>query len=339
MAFWYHKSIWQILLLPLHWLLSLLVWLRFKAYRIGLFKSAAKQLPVIVIGNISVGGTGKSPVVQSLVSDFKRYGFYPAIISRGYGGQAKNYPLEVTAQSDVAETGDEALMLAKRCDCPVVVDPIRTRALDLLATTQQCDIVISDDGLQHYAMPRQCEVIVVEGERYLGNELLMPFGPLREPKWRLKHSDAVVINHRFDSFSSLSENLRGQGMSVFDCHFAAKHFKLLGSNDIHYSWQEFIEQYRHTKIHAVAGIGNPEAFFSYLRSLGLAIQTHVFPDHHDFVEMDVSFDDGIVVMTEKDATKCQLFERDNLWSLVIENHITPNLIRHCLRTLDMDKTS
>ena len=336
MVFWYHKSIWQIIFWPFHWLLSLLVWLRFKAYRVGVLKAASKQLPVIVVGNISVGGTGKSPVVQSLVADLKRQGFKPAIISRGYGGKAQNYPLEVTSESDVAETGDEAFMLASRCECPVVVDPVRTRALDLLATTQQCDVVVSDDGLQHYAMPRQCEIIVVEGQRFLGNELLMPFGPLREPQWRLKHGDAVVINHRFDSFTPLTESLRNQGLDVYDCHFAAKHFRLLGDDDTHLSWQEFVKQYRETKIHAIAGIGNPEAFFAYLRSLGLAILTHEFPDHHDFIESDLNFDDGIVVMTEKDASKCQLFEKDNLWSLVIENHITPNLTKHCLRKLDLD---
>ena len=335
MDFWYHKSIWRFIFWPFHWLLSLLVWIRFKAYRAGVLKSAPRQLPVIVVGNISVGGTGKSPVVQSLVVDLKRLGFKPAIISRGYGGKAQNYPLEVSAESEVAETGDEAFMLASRCECPVVVDPVRVRALDLLATTQQCDVVVSDDGLQHYAMPRQCEIIVVEGQRFLGNKLLLPFGPLREPQWRLKYGDAVVVNHRFDSFSFLSESLRNQGLDVYDCHFAAKHFRLLGSQHTHLSWQEFVKQYRTTKIHAIAGIGNPMAFFTYLRSLGLNILTHEFPDHHDFTESDINFDDGIVVMTEKDASKCQLFAHENLWSLVVESHITPILTKHCLRKLGL----
>lgn len=337
MFFWYHKSIWQIILWPFHLLLSLLVWLRFKAYKKGILKSAAVQLPVIIVGNISVGGTGKSPLVQSLVSDLKRQGFRPAIISRGYGGKAENYPLEVTQDSDVKETGDEAWMLANRCECPVVVDPIRTRAVDLLATTQQCDVVISDDGLQHYQLPRQFEVIVVEAERYLGNELLMPFGPLREPAWRMHHADAVVINHRFDSNTALSETLRHRGLTTYDCHFSAKHFKQLHVRNLHLSWQSFVTQFRQQRIHAVAGIGNPEAFYNYLRSLGLSIITHSYPDHHEFTEQDLRFDDGIIVMTEKDASKCRDFEIADIWYLVIENHITPNLTNHCLKKLELQR--
>ncbi len=335
MYFWYHKSFWQIIFWPFHWLLSALVWLRFIGYRKGFFKQSAVRLPVVVVGNISVGGTGKSPVVQALVSDFKRMGLRPAIISRGYGGNARNYPIEVTPQSDVAETGDEAWMLASRCDCPVVVDPVRSRAVDLLASIHNCDVVISDDGLQHYQLARQFEIIVIEAERFLGNGLLMPLGPLREPAWRMKYADAVLVNHRFDSNTAISEELRQTGLTTYDCHFSAKHFKQLHVRDLQLSWQSFTSQFRTERVHAVAGIGNPEAFFSYLRSLGLNIITHSFPDHHQFTEQDLQFDDGIIVMTEKDASKCYEFELINVWYLVIESHITPNLSQHCARKLNL----
>lgn len=338
MSFWYQKSIWQIIFLPLHWLLSLFVYLRISAYRIGIFSSKRSQLPIIVVGNISVGGTGKSPLVVSLVHELKRLGYNPGIISRGYGGNAPNYPLEVYEDTPVKFSGDEAWMLARKCQCPVVVDPIRYRAADLLATTTHCDVIVSDDGLQHYPLQRQFEIAVIEGERYLGNGMLMPFGPLREPKWRLRSVDAIVINHRFDSFTQRSEILRQQGFPVYDYHFTAQQFVNLANPRLKMSLQAFIAKYRNETINAVAGIGNPEAFYEFLIGSGLSISKHSFPDHYQFEQSDLTFDNGMVIMTEKDATKCLDFDLDNVWYMAIDCHITPNITKHCIRKLAIKST-
>jgi tetraacyldisaccharide 4'-kinase len=291
---------------------------------------------VIIVGNISVGGTGKSPVVMSLVQEFKRRGYRPAIVSRGYGGHASNYPLEVTNETSVSDSGDEAWMMASRLGCPVVVDPNRARAVDLILASYPCDLIISDDGLQHYALQRDYEIALIEGQRFLGNRLLMPFGPLREPRWRLKSVQAVVINHRFDSYTELSSGLRQEGLPVFDCHFSAQQFRSIRDQAQHLSIQDFVSTFKQQPLNAIAGIGNPEAFFDYLTSLGLTIKAHRFADHHEYTEQDLQQLEGPVVMTEKDASKCYDMSLENAWYLAIESHLTPNLVKSCIQTLGLE---
>ena len=336
MNFWYQSSLIHILLWPGHWLLSMFIWLRRLCYQKGWFKSYKANVPVIIVGNIAVGGTGKSPVVMTLVQDLKRRGYQPAVVSRGYGGKAKNYPLEVTSETAVEHSGDEAWMMANRCECPVVVDPIRSRAVDLLVSSYTCDMIISDDGLQHYALKRDFEIALVEGQRFLGNGLVMPFGPLREPAWRLKSVNAVVINHRFDSYTERSLKLRQNGLPVYDCHFSAQQFCALNNHTDHLSLQAFVAKYKKETVHAIAGIGNPEAFFEFLTSLGLTITPHIYPDHHQYIADDFKALEGLIVMTEKDASKCYDMDIENAWFLAIESHLTPNLTKSCLRALGLE---
>ena len=266
------------------------------------------RLPVIVVGNISLGGTGKTPFAIWLVERLREWGFKPGVISRGYGGKAPQYPLRVSADSDPAQCGDEPLLIALRTHAPVVVAPDRLAAAQLLIESGEVDVLVADDGLQHYRLPRQREFCVVDGTRGLGNRALLPAGPLRELPARLDEVDFVVVN--------------GAG---FDERPDALRFVLQASQTRSLSGAEerSLASWRGKTVHAVAGIGHPQRFFASLRAAGLQLIEHAFADHHHFSAQDLQFGDALpVLMTEKDAVKCRAFADERAWALPVSAQLS-----------------
>ncbi|MCB1761241.1 MAG: tetraacyldisaccharide 4'-kinase [Gammaproteobacteria bacterium] len=290
------------LLMPLSWLFCLLVWIRRSLYRFGLLRSYRAPVPVVVVGNITVGGTGKTPLVVWLVGHLSNLGYRPGIVARGYRGSSSQWPLSVDASSDPRVAGDEPVLLARRTLCPVCVGPDRPAAVRQLLERDDCDIIVTDDGLQHYALRRDLEIAVVDGERRFGNELCLPAGPLREPLSRLRSVDMVVAN---------GEAVSGE----FPMRLSAVTAVNLQDSALSRSLEDFIGG----PVHAVAGIGNPARFFATLRQLGLDVREHPFPDHHDFNYREIQFNDEYpVLMTEKDAVKCTRFAKLCHWYLKVD---------------------
>lgn len=300
---WYqtklHPSLY--LLTPLTAFYRLLMSIRRQLYRFRLKSSTKFSVPVIVVGNVTVGGTGKTPMVIWLADYLRHRGWRPGIVSRGYGGRALVYPCWVTPDSPSHLVGDEPTLIAKRTHCPVVVDPQRVRAVQALLQTGMCNIVISDDGLQHYALQRDIEIALIDGQRRFGNGYCLPIGPLREPVTRLKECDFVLTNGVADK-------------NEWQVHLKPGHVHNLLQPHVTLSPQ----QNHGAVVHAVAGIGNPSRFFNTLREMGWKIIEHPFPDHHHFTVEDFAFaHEGIVIMTEKDAVKCRKFLRPNFWCLPV----------------------
>lgn len=295
--FWYLRSPWLVLLTPVSLCFRILVWLRRFAYRSGLLRSHRLPVPVIVVGNITVGGTGKTPLVAWLAEYLSGKGYRPGIVARGYGGKASSWPQQVRGDSDPHIVGDEAVLLARLTGCPMAVAPNRYAAAEALVRYHDCDVVIADDGLQHYALQRDIEIVVIDGVRRFGTGFMLPAGPLREPVSRLREADLVVVN-----------GLGGNG----EFPMKLKPGKLHNLLDPGVS--RTLADFRGGKVHAVAGIGNPERFFMQLRSALGRVETHAFPDHHRFQRNDLAFDDGApVLMTAKDAVKCRRFATGNEW--------------------------
>lgn len=310
--FWYRLRPAHLLLVPLSLVFALIVALRRNLFRWRLLKAHRLRTPVVVIGNISVGGTGKTPLVIWLAQALRARGYSPGIVTRGYGGSEEI--AAVRADSDPRLCGDEALLLARRSGCPVWTGRDRAAAgARLLEAHADCDVVISDDGLQHYRLARDVELAVVDGERRFGNGLLLPAGPLREPLRRLREVDAVVIN----------------GAGDLDVP-AAKCFRMQLHGDVLANLQDPRRRMKPGDftgpVHAVAGIGNPQRFFAHLRALGLDVRPNPFPDHHPFQASDLAFaGTEPVVMTEKDAVKCEGFAGNNLWFLPVEARVAEDL--------------
>lgn len=298
---WYRRNPAAILLLPLSALFALATGLRRFAYRIGLMRTERFNVPVIVVGNITAGGTGKTPLVIWLIDHLRGWGLNPGIVSRGYGGRARNWPQQVRADSDPVAVGDEAVMLAARTGSPMCVGPDRPAAVRALLAHTDVDVVVCDDGLQHYALGRDLELAVIDGQRRFGNGLLLPAGPLREPRSRLAHVDLVIANGQpAPGEHAMQTTLTGIRALGGDADMG-----LTGLAGL--------------KVHAVAGVGNPERFFALLERHGLLVLRHAYPDHHAFVVEDLTFDDDLpVLMTEKDAVKCQRLPCRNCWVVRIE---------------------
>lgn len=315
---WDRDSRWLVFLIPLSWFFSVLSGFR-RQYMQGKYQGSAYAAPVIIIGNISVGGSGKTPLIIALVAALKQRGYSPGVVSRGYSGQAVNYPLSVTSSTAVNDSGDEPLLIATLADCPVVVDPNRPAAVEYLLSHFDCDLVLSDDGLQHYALHRDIEVVVVDGQRGLGNGRILPAGPLREGAQRLDQADFVVINgKRADTGrDALSDN------PVDEMAIQPTGFRHLQSGR-----RESIGHWLETQVgpekwvHAAAAIGNPQRFSSTLEALGLSVKLHRFDDHQALDEKDLTFNDTLpVIVTAKDAIKwagLQQSVADNIWSLDVE---------------------
>ena len=300
-ALWYGRHPFAPLLAPLSWLYLAATACRKFMYAGGILPVTRLPVPVIVVGNLTVGGTGKTPLVIWLARYLQSLAYKPGIVSRGYGGSAQSRVQRVGPDSDPALVGDEPVLLAQRTGCPVAVAADRVEAAQALLRQTQCDILLSDDGLQHTSLARDVEIVVVDGVRRFGNGRCLPAGPLREPAARLDTVDLVVAGGR----AALNE---------FLMEYTALPVKSLdGRREMQPAG--FGKQ----TVHAVAAIGNPERFFSMLRRSGIDIEEHAFPDHHAFSRSDLEFGDaGAVLMTEKDAVKCRRFGLENAWYMPVD---------------------
>lgn len=314
---WYNKSLLTLALLPLSWLFCALAIARRFAYQSGLLKVHRLPVPVIVVGNISVGGTGKTPLVTWLVDLLKQQGYRPGIVSRGYGGGANHWPQQVRPDSDPRMVGDEAILLARRCACPMAVGPDRVAAASALLAHTECDIIVADDGLQHYALGRDVEIAVVDGVRRFGNGHCLPAGPLREPQSRLRHVQMVVANGVAGPREFAMRLIPG---SLWNLRNPQR--------------RKALSSFRGQKVHAVAGIGFPPRFFRQLTEQGVEVVEHPFPDHHPFVKPDLQFEDHLpVLMTEKDAVKCREFASEEQWCLPVDAQVDERATQLLLRLL------
>lgn len=306
MHFWYQSTRWWCwILYPLSLLFAAVSLVRRFLYKKAILKSSKNPLPVIVVGNISVGGNGKTPFVIWLCEFLIKHGYKPGIVSRGYGGKSDVYPLLVTDKTTGKEAGDEPVMIFKRLAIPVVVDPERSRAADYLSENDLADIIVTDDGLQHYALQRDIEIVVVDGKRRFGNQHLMPMGPLREPLSRLKEVD-FIINNGAAAASEVSMSLIPGACLAVD-----------GVER---------ELPARSKVNACAAIGYPQRFFDTLQKQQFILNKSVsFADHHAFSVDDFQqFDKQLpLLMTEKDAVKCTAFAQANWWYLPISAQL-PN---------------
>lgn len=302
---WYGPSgpIW---LAPLSTLYGAIMAVRSLLYGIGLRHRVKVGVPVVVVGNLTVGGTGKTPLVAWLSNKLTAVGLRVAIVSRGYGGRARGVT-RVTVHSRASEVGDEPLMLARRAQATVFVGRDRVAAAKQ-AVADGADIIICDDGLQHLALVRHCEMVVIDGQRGFGNGCLLPRGPLRERVGRLRRVNAVVVNGPITAPNFQLPRL------VKRTHFAMNMRPgdarpVAGGASL-----RSLSSFRGASVHAVAAIGNPRRFFDTLREAGLTLIEHPMPDHHPFAAGDLNFGDNLpILMTEKDAVKCATFADDRLW--------------------------
>ncbi len=319
---WYEGAITGLVLLPL----SGLYWVAFKLraifFRLGLFRTYKAHAPVIVVGNITAGGTGKTPTVIWLVNELRGRGFTPGIVSRGYGGTKSGTSMRVDVDSDAAVVGDEPVLLARRGQCPVAVDTDRVRAAAMLVD-DGVNVIVADDGLQHLRLQRDYEICVVDGERGLGNRRLLPAGPLREPPQRLDSVDQVLVNGATEMPNAIAFELLAHDASRLNASLARP-----------------LQGFRDSTVHAVAGIGNPLRFFDLLRAQGIQVIEHSFPDHASITKAQIEFgDDFNVFMTEKDAVKLGRNLPDKYWFVPVDLSMDPvkatefiDQIEACLRT-------
>jgi tetraacyldisaccharide 4'-kinase len=329
MAHWFQKqwanfTFWHIILLPLSWLFAIVVYLRKSFYEYGWLKSYRLNAPVVVVGNINVGGTGKTPLVIWLAEQMKLAGYKPGIISRGYGGSAR-LVTEVLPDSNPIQVGDESVLIAMRTKCPVFVSADRVSAgQHLLKSYPECNIIISDDGLQHYRMQRDVEIVVYDSVKGFGNGALLPAGPLRESQARLKTVDVIVSNGA-DSRKS------------FAC-FNPVTMKLLATdfyNLVDVQKKSSAQAFSQLKILAVAGIGNPQRFFDQLHAMGLQFESLAYADHYVFQAKDFEQTNAdVILMTEKDAVKCRSFAQSNFWVLPVSAQLNDSLMSLVLNKLN-----
>lgn len=314
---WQRRGVIAWMLLPLSLLFGTLVALRRLLYHSGVLRSVRLPVPVIVIGNITAGGSGKTPLVLWLTEQLRRKGYHPGIISRGYGGSAA-VPQVVCADDDAAVVGDEPLLLSRRSGVPVWIGRDRVAAgRALSAVHPQCDVLIADDGLQHCRLARDIEIVVADA-RGAGNGWLLPAGPLREPVSRLARVDALVVNGAEPRTFALSRAVKHSfAMRLVGARFHALHEPQRTLDAAALAGK---------KLHAIAGIGNPQRFFDHLTALGLAVVPHAFPDHYRYCADDLVFADcEALLMTEKDAVKCAGIAPAETWVLRVDAEITPDL--------------
>ena len=305
---WYKKSLWLYLLYPFSFFVSYLTTRKRRKY-LKKLPSLKTDVPIIVVGNLTIGGTGKTPLVKYIASKLQELGYKPGLVSRGYGGKYKK-TMKVEENSSVKATGDEAQILSK-LKLPFYIDRDRVRAVEKLTSNHDCDVVIADDGLQHYNLKRDVEIVVIDGKRRFGNNLVFPAGPLRESKKRLKFADFIVNN------SGPTEN------EEFLMNISPSKFVHLNSGKSYP-----IDQWpMHKEVHAVAGLGNPGRFFDTLNRLGFKLTKHPFPDHHNYNTNDLHFlDHHPILMTEKDASKCKHFNNNKIWYLTVDADVSDQFI-------------
>ena len=293
---------------PLRWLLwpfsiiyKFIVCLR--KYYLQRFCCKYFDVPIIVVGNITMGGVGKTPFVIALAEQLTQKGLRVGIVSRGYGAQIKNFPYAIKVDDSAFLVGDEPLMLAQNTGLPVIIAPKRIQAVQYLLDNYNVNIVISDDGLQHYRMGRALEIALIDGERGLGNGLCLPAGPLRESVRRLTTVDVVVVNGNVAQMSvvpyAIKQLTTGDVVQACD----------LGES-----------------VAAVAGIGNPQRFFNTLEQLGIKFNAYPFADHYKFTKQSLNFSEKNIIMTEKDAVKCVDFAQDNMYFLAVKAQLSEELM-------------
>jgi tetraacyldisaccharide 4'-kinase len=315
---WYGRHPLGRILAPLSWLYCLVVQLRRLGYRKGWLASRRLTVPVVVVGNLTVGGTGKTPVVLKLAELLRTRGWRPGIITRGYRGRGSVAPRRVPPDGEPADFGDEPVLLARRSGCPVVAGPDRVAAGALALSGGEVDILLADDGLQHYRLARDIEIAVVDGARGLGNGRCLPAGPLREPRGRLATVDLVLTNggdrgsgYRMRLVPGAAVNLRDASVSKQIADFLVR------------------------PVFAVAAIGNPERFFAMLRGLGLEVEGRAYPDHYPFAPSDLdAWPPGPVFMTEKDAVKCARFAGEDHWFLPVEAELDAAFVEAFFRKVE-----
>jgi tetraacyldisaccharide 4'-kinase len=302
---WYREPARPSLLTPLGWLYGALMRARRRAYVSGWVRTERAGKPVVVIGNLTVGGTGKTPLTIWLARQLIGQGLKVGIVSRGYGRRGAA-PRTVQSTCDWRQVGDEPLIIARRTACATIVAKDRVAGARALVAAG-ADVVLADDGLQHLRLGRDCEIVVIDGARGFGNGRVLPAGPLREPLGRLPQPDAVVMNGA-PEHGSLAAALRSS---------PALQMRLVGEEALRLDGQEparALHGFAGQRLHAVAGIGNPARFFGALRAHGIEVIEHAFADHHRFVPAELAFADGLpVLMTEKDAVKCLAFADPRLW--------------------------
>jgi tetraacyldisaccharide 4'-kinase len=329
---WYRDDAGPSLLRPLSWLYGAAVRVRRSAYAQGWLPAHRVGRPVVVVGNLTVGGTGKTPLVIWLAQHLTRRGFKVGIVSRGYGTPGGQEPRLVSGQSTWREVGDEPLLLSRRTGCVTMVARDRVAAARALVA-ERVNVIVADDGLQHLRLARDCEIVVVDGTRGFGNAQVLPAGPLREPVSRLAQADLMVVNGAAEHPS-----LRRLGASV---QARALQMTLLTGDAVSLDGHESsrpLEDFRGRPLHAIAGIGNPARFFRDLRARGLDVIEHPFPDHHPFETRDLAFkDDFPVLMTEKDAVKCIGFANPRSWvvpaTAAFDEPQARELLEHVLRKI------
>jgi tetraacyldisaccharide 4'-kinase len=315
---WYRITPLHLLLLPASLIFLLLAVARRALYRSGILPREKLPVPVIVVGNITVGGSGKTPLTLWLAQQLLDNGWHPGIISRGYGSRT-SAPQAVHSSSETDAVGDEAVLMAQRGLCPVWVGRDRPAAgRALLHAHPECDVLLSDDGLQHYRLRRDVEIAVLDGLRRFGNGLPLPAGPLRELPSRLHGVDAVISNGGAAAGGEFRMRLDGD---VF--YNLANPATVRRASDFHGQ-----------RLHAIAGIGHPQRFFAHLNNLGLDVQAHPFPDHHRYTPdiLDYVGADAIL-MTEKDAVKCAAFATEKYWVLRVDALVDPTLTHHILERI------
>lgn len=319
---WYGNHPVSYLLLPLGWAYNFFMILRRLGYNSGLLPVKRVDVPVIVVGNITAGGAGKTPLVIWLAEYLKQNNYHPGIVSRGYGGAAKLWPQQVRPDSNPFMVGDEPVVIARRTACPMAVSPDRYQAAEQLLEHEKCDILICDDGLQHHALARDIEILVVDAVRRFGNRRCLPAGPLRESLSRLKSVDMIVSNGKPE---------HGE--------YQMEYIPLLIQSLVNVHEQIDIHAMRDKTVHAIAGIGHPDRFFTLLRAHGINVIEHQYPDHHQFRRQDIYFKDDLpVVMTEKDAVKCEEFADAHHWYIPIDVKMS-NIFEHRLSMLLKDTTN
>jgi tetraacyldisaccharide 4'-kinase len=319
---WTRRGIVAWALLPVSLIFLTVSVVRRVLYRAGLLPQTRLRVPVVVVGNLVAGGTGKTPVVIALVAALQAAGRKPGVVSRGFEGTATS-PMGVTPATDPAVAGDEPVLIAQRCGCPVWVGRRRAEAaVALIATHPECDVIVCDDGMQHYAIARELEIAVFD-ERGIGNGWPLPAGPLRESPSRIGGVDFVLFHGTNDSPIAHPR--------AFSFALAGGEFHALGGGSRVAAASDFAGK----RVAAVAGIGNPQRFFTHLSALGIEADCRAFPDHHRFAKEDLDIADAdAILMTEKDAVKCSSFALPDCWALRVNAELPPAFIVGVLERLD-----
>lgn len=337
-----------VLLAPLGWLWAGVASVRRAVMRFGSSKQGRVDCPVVVVGNLAVGGSGKTPLVIALAESLGRHGLRVGIVCRGYGGRARNWPQAVDPKSDPSMVGDEAVLMARRARVPLFAGPDRVAAIKALCAVHDCDVVLSDDGLQHPGLVGDVEIAVVDGVRGHGNGRCLPAGPLREPLRRLATMDFVVINREteprpdapskevsdIDPEESLALGI-SPGPPVFPMRLVARQACRVDGAGSARPLSSFVADCEAAPVHAICAIGHPERFFRSLERQGLSIQRHIFADHHPFRSAEISpADDAPVLMTEKDAIKCVGLADARHWYVPVDAKLPKTFEEALVRSLE-----